>query len=454
MSIISRLVALGEIEQGKIGDNNLSNYLPIRSKKNVLNYDTVAGNVLGLLIGKKLHGFDQNEFEEACLDELSSKLSDTEILDHFKNIYFQNNALLKVSPEFLLLGRQGSESKASGHLSEIFRNFLAQQDHRCEIKSKANFIEKIFWEKMQRYLKPVKQEASNVGPYLPYISDLFAKDIRFLSSKSEYLLSHLESFLELYNFIYCSQLALNIRNFKFDIPEKRPLYFILDTEKASQERTHIQDDGYQHLFSSFGAVFPTLSMLENINKAGKDGKKGRVVPLWQYTQALESEGALNEHSSDNVAEAIECFANNFQEKRKIKSRAAVESTPKDQLTRLFQYALDQFEIKQYDADASRHEIRDAYQKQFVEHIGKHFIQNRGRSGRVLVINQDFLLLLTNIAIGDNRQLRFQELLQEFRQRGVYFDKQSEQALVAFYERVGNVDRMSDSGDAVYVRSTI
>ena len=73
---------------------------------------------------------------------------------------------------------------------------------------------------------------------------------------------------------------------------------------------------------------------------------------------------------------------------------------------------------------------------------------------VLVINQDFLLLLTNIAIGDNRQLRFQELLGEFRQRGVYFDKQSEQALVAFYERVGNVERMSDSGDAVYVRSTI
>ncbi|MGI9279990.1 MAG: DNA phosphorothioation-dependent restriction protein DptG [Endozoicomonas sp.] len=450
MSIASRLVALGEIDQSNIGDNNLSNYLPIRSKKNVLNYDTVAGNVLGLLLGKKLHEFDQTEFEETCLDELSSKLSDASILEHFKSIYFHNNALLKVSPEFLLLGRQGAETKASGHLSEIFRNFLAQQDHRCEIKSKANFIEQIFWKVMQRNLKPVKQEASKVEPYLPYVADLFAKDIQFLCSKSEYLLSHLESFLELYNFIYCSQLALNIKNFKFEVPQNRPLYFILDTEKASQERTHIQDDGYQHLFSSFGTVFPTLSMLENINKAGKEGKKGKVVPLWQYTQALES----TDVTAEETAAAIQRFANNFQEKRKIKARGAVDLTPRVQLNQLFQYALDQFEIKRYDADASRHEIRDAYQKQFVEHIGKHFIQSRGRSGRVLVINQDFLLLLTNIAIGDNRQLRFQELLQEFRQRGVYFDKQSEQTLVAFYERVGNVDRMSDSGDAVYVRSTI
>ncbi|WP_422410176.1 MULTISPECIES: DNA phosphorothioation-dependent restriction protein DptG [unclassified Endozoicomonas] len=450
MSIVSRLVALGEIDQSKIGDNNLSNYLPIRSKKNVLNYDTVAGNVLGLLLGKKLHGFDPAEFEETCLDELASKLSDESILEHFKNIYFQNNALLKVSPEFLLLGRQGAESKASAHLSEIFRNFLTQQDLSCKDISKANFIEKIFWEVMQRYLKPVRQEASNVEPYLPYIADLFAKDIQFLNSKPEYLLSHLESFLELYNFIYCSQLALNIKNFKFDVPKKRPLYFILDTEKASQERTHIQDDGYQHLFSSFGTIFPTLSMLENINKAGKEGRKGKVVPLWQYTQALESDV----FSAEEVAVALQRFASNFQEKRKIKARDAAELTPKAQLNQLFRYALDQFDIKRYDTDASRHEIRDAYQKQFVEHIGKHFIQSRGRSGRVLVINQDFLLLLTNIAIGDNRQLRFQELLQEFRQRGVYFDKQSEQALIAFYERVGNVDRMSDSGDAVYVRSTI
>ncbi|MQK80561.1 DNA phosphorothioation-dependent restriction protein DptG, partial [Escherichia coli] len=27
-------------------------------------------------------------------------------------------------------------------------------------------------------------------------------------------------------------------------------------------------------------------------------------------------------------------------------------------------------------------------------------------------------------------------------------------LVAFYERMGNVERMSDSGDAVYVRKTV
>jgi len=55
---------------------------------------------------------------------------------------------------------------------------------------------------------------------------------------------------------------------------------------------------------------------------------------------------------------------------------------------------------------------------------------------------------------ENEKLRFHELLDEFKERGVYFDKKSQQALIRFYERVGNVERMSDSGDAVYVRKTV
>jgi DNA phosphorothioation-dependent restriction protein DptG len=70
------------------------------------------------------------------------------------------------------------------------------------------------------------------------------------------------------------------------------------------------------------------------------------------------------------------------------------------------------------------------------------------------MNQDYLTLLTNLAIGENQRLRFSDLLKEFEARGVYFDKKTQQALIKFYERVGNVERMSDSGDAVYVRKTI
>ncbi|WP_369434473.1 DNA phosphorothioation-dependent restriction protein DptG [Psychromonas sp. MME1] len=109
---------------------------------------------------------------------------------------------------------------------------------------------------------------------------------------------------------------------------------------------------------------------------------------------------------------------------------------------------------QFGAKESRHEINKLYVKATESEFCSHFAQSRGRAGRVLVFNQDYLLLLTNLAIGEQEKVRFHELIKSFQSRGVFFDKQSQQALICFFERIGNVERMSDSGDAVYVRKTI
>lgn len=82
------------------------------------------------------------------------------------------------------------------------------------------------------------------------------------------------------------------------------------------------------------------------------------------------------------------------------------------------------------------------------------MQARGRSGRVLVLTQDHIILLTNLVVGKEEKLRFHELIIGLQQRGIFVDKHTEQELIKFYERIGNVERMSDSGDAVYVRKTI
>jgi DNA phosphorothioation-dependent restriction protein DptG len=111
-------------------------------------------------------------------------------------------------------------------------------------------------------------------------------------------------------------------------------------------------------------------------------------------------------------------------------------------------------IMQFAEGTGRFRVQTQYMDVFDKGVAKSFIQARGRAGKVLVVNQDFVLLLTNLSIGYRKSLRFQELLAEFRSRGFWFDKSSQQALISFYERVGNVDRMSDSGDAVYVRNTI
>ena len=67
-----------------------------------------------------------------------------------------------------------------------------------------------------------------------------------------------------------------------------------------------------------------------------------------------------------------------------------------------------------------------------------------------------LILLTNLIIeGSNEtKLLIDDVIEGFKQRGIWFDLKSKKALLKFYENVGNIEKLSDSGDAVYVKTTI
>ncbi|WP_281647966.1 DNA phosphorothioation-dependent restriction protein DptG [Parendozoicomonas sp. Alg238-R29] len=428
--------------------NTLNSYLPYRNKGNNFNYSYVAGHTLGLLIGKVLNNkFDQEAFENDCLKKVGDLLSDESFTEHLRKMYFTGDALSQAAPEFLLLTQQSNEKGASSHLFDIFESFLAANPASIKLQSNPNFIEEKFLEVLDENFADLtaEQKASTQAPYLPFLARNFVKDLGFLSHKTDFLLQHLEQFIELYNFLYCSQLALNIRDWPNGEPQSKPLFFILDTEKASQERTDIQHYGYQSLYRASAHVFPILSMLEQLNK--NPDKTHQKQPLWKFADAIRK---ADTETETQLKDVIESFAQEFFESRGLTKTYEYSSGAIDSLRRLFHYAEDQFQVEKGD----RKTVRKNYQKEFEKHVARHFVQLRGRTGRVLVMNQDYLLLLTNLVIGKERKLHFQKLLEGFRSRGVYFDKQSEQSLISFYDRVGNVDRLSDSGDAVYVRSTI
>ncbi|WP_066017030.1 DNA phosphorothioation-dependent restriction protein DptG [Endozoicomonas atrinae] len=435
--------ALSTAYSGSKEKNNLFTYLPYRNKGNRFDYAITAGHTLGLIIGKELKpSFRFEKFQSKCLDEIGSLLSEESFLDHLEKMYFENNALQLVAPDFLLLRQSEKPPSASKHLSEIYESFMAFSHVDAALDSHPNFVETIILKQLQGHLKDRKPNEKQY-PYLPYIAELFVKDLSFLCHKTDYLLQYSDQFLELYNFIYCSQMALNIRGWKSGQPGSKPLYFILDNEKAGQERTEIHRNGFLPLYKSSEALFPILSMLDRLNR---DGDK--KYPLWKFAEAIQE---ADIETQMKVTEIINAWAENFRDKNGLKVKEGTSENPAiNALEVLIQYAQDQFDTQ----SSSRHEIRTAYQKEFEKQVCRHFVQSRGRSGRVLVLSQDYLLLLTNLIVGKQQKVHFQELLKGFRDRGVCFDKQSEKSLLTFYDRVGNVDRLSDSGDAVYVRSTI
>ncbi|AWH90019.1 DNA phosphorothioation-dependent restriction protein DptG [Limnobaculum parvum] len=428
--------------------NLLDSYLPVRNGNNDFNWDVVTGFILSHALRLQMKMFDLDQFKEKCEEHFTSQLDEPNFWPVLERMYFTNKDILRVSPLFLLFHAQqftgsgkSSLGAANWRLSSIFASLMGNFHLQQPIQDQLNFIEQQMLDELKDNLQPFeKNPFIDEQPYLPYLAKCFQDDLTFLSEHPQYLLQELGNTLRLYAFTYCTQLALNLDDWQRGQPRSRGLFFILDTEKASSEREKIKRFGYKVFANNSKRLFPILSMLEVLQW---DKEKKR--PLWQVYQ-----DTLAYPDQGSVLEKLNEYLNQFIQDRALnpidKPAMDVESV----FRQLQQVAEEQFNTEQSD----RADVNRKYIKELENNICSDFIQLRGRAGKVLVLNQDRLLLLTNLTIGKNKKLRLHELLCGFKQRGFYFDNQSTQTLVTFYERMGNVERMSDSGDAVYVRKTI
>ncbi len=143
-------------------------------------------------------------------------------------------------------------------IAEMYLNFFDDKININFENIRLNFIEK----ELNNILNKTNIDDNNKHivkeeVYLPYISKNFRNDLIFLSNNLKYFTESIENFLKLYAFLYTSQLALNLYDI-FSEPEHKELYFILESEKASGERSSIKQNGYTLLYKRLKKVFPLL----------------------------------------------------------------------------------------------------------------------------------------------------------------------------------------------------
>ncbi|MEH4694699.1 DNA phosphorothioation-dependent restriction protein DptG [Atlantibacter hermannii] len=433
----------------KVGNNQLDSYLPVRNKNNDISWQFVTGLVLSYALKRKIEAYDPEQFREDCKIHLKELLDEPAFWSVLERMYFSSQDIFRVSPLFLLFHAQFNGEKISAgstadkRLGTLFAHLMGDFSLRYPIQDRLNFIEQQMLNKLNEKIKLLgKGPFAEEQPYLPYMVTCFQSDLAFLAEHPQYLLQELTNTLRLYAFSWCAQLALNLDNWQDGEPQSKSLFFILDSEKASSEREKVKRYGYKLFASQSEKLFPILSALEVLQVKGEKKR-----PLWQvYQDCLNYSGHTNQ-VLDEINDYIQKFISKEERDLPARDRATnLESAFKQ----LLSVAIEQFQ----DKKTNRADINKNYIKELESQICTDFIQVRGRAGKVLVLNQDRLLLLTNLTVGINDKLRLHELLRGFEQRGFYLDNQSAQTLVAFYERMGNVERMSDSGDAVYVRKTV
>lgn len=453
----------------KVANNMLSSYFPSRTsvaKEGDFDWGVAKAAVIKNLYRKKINTkifksykegstdkerFAINAFKDQCQKDFKARLDDVGLWEHIENMYFNADAVYNIAPESLLFKLAPlTANSAQNRLADMFSGMM--QGCRLEkVETKTNnFLEARVLSSLrsecvledindgsQAMSKGINEEA-----YLPFLSDRFNQDLEFLASKPKYFLEQLENLLRLYAYLYTAQLALNIKNIDTE-PSAKPLYFIMGNESASRERTDLVFHGHQTVKGFLKYIFPYLSMSESLQTVDQSNNEYRV-PLWKLVSNLEPNDCrpLKEYAKSFAEDRYE--GNNF-----TFSGDETNDDPRHWVKFLLDESVSQFGKKKTRAAAQEKFIRTTETELCFE-----FAKARGQVGRVLVMNQDYIALITNLAVGFEDKLRFSDLLIEFKERGIYFDKQSQKALIRFYERSGNVERMSDSGDAVYVRKTL
>lgn len=387
-------------------------------------------------------------FKEKCKNDFDQRLDESELWPYLEEMYFHKDAVYSIAPESFLLrlaGMPKSGSAPQSRLADMFSSMMGGQKVELPDVNAKNFLERQLVHSLRDEKIIDKTESSfnvmskGIGEeyYLPFLSDVFREDLVFLADHPAYMIEQLENTLKLYGYLYTAQLALNIRGLD-SIPSSKPLFFILEHETASRERTDLTRNGHQTVQKFLDYIFPYLSVSESLQKISS-GNNGRRMPLWKLASKL---------GADDV-EVLMQYTQDYAASRDITLKDDIPSYD----VRAWLNELLRVAVEQFGKTGSKKAALGRFVTVTEQELCSTFAKSRGRVGKILVMNQDFIALLTNLAVGSKEKIRFYELLEEFRKRGVYFDKQSQQELIAFYERVGNVERMSDSGDAVYVRKT-
>ena len=342
----------------------------------------------------------------------------------------------------ILKSKSRKIEQQNNRIAEMYLNLIENKINISFENVRLNFIEREINDVLNRTNTKNNQYSLNEEGYLPYISERFRDDLIFLSRNPKYFTMNVDKFLKLYGFLYISQLALNLYDF-FSEPSHKELYFILEPEKASGERTYIKKYGYSLLYRRLHKVFPLLSMNEHLQS-----EFDKKLPFWKFSKLIE-DNELNRNILIN-------FLEEFTVDRGFEYSAS-QFTDLDLnriLVEIIKIAEKQFDEKFPEINKTKPQVNEKVVNGYIRNLCKDFVQYRGAAGATLVINFDFFLLLTNLCIGDRDKLRLNELLDEMQVRGIFFDKKSLVEIINFYERVGNVQRMSDSGDAIYVKKTI
>ncbi|WP_055070052.1 DNA phosphorothioation-dependent restriction protein DptG [Clostridium massiliamazoniense] len=424
-------------------------------KKIVLDFKGVTGAFSRLISNKSK--IKDTEFDiEILIKEIQEKATTNEkdakaLKSIIKSMFISNDELINFDIRTLnYIKSDSSEEKIANFIySVLFDEKLKEFSKEIYSEEVNNIMYKLILESLPQ----LKEKNSIVEDYMnniPIIKERFSEDMRFLLSHKELYKESLQRVLEIYYFFYISQLSLKLNNFeKADYNRIEKIYFTLNTEKSVSKSRKAYEYGFRFLKENMLNIFSHAIILEFLNTLTNKNLNVNYLTLFEE---------INDLNRDNFSENMTKIINAYKERWSVDtpwsdmkiSKNSSGDYAYDKIYELFNAVDYQFNVK----GSKRSRAYNSYSNWIVKFTQEKMAKRRGTLGYVLSLSDDDIILLTKISMKDNDKIKLKLLFEEFEKRGIYFDRDSKAKVLQLYERLNIIEKKSDSGDAMYVKTIL
>ena len=282
--------------------------------------------------------------------------------------------------------------------------------------------------------KPLSRKTGNEYQRITdAVQQKFEGDFEYILGARNRTRDYLIPLLEFYYFTYTAQAALQLNRFLDGERNKCvPLYFCLEWEKTSQNR-HCFSEGWNTLQDAVKRIFAHAITLEILNQTEDGVGPVDYIKLQELINCAPGE---DHRIAEQIKVLTDCYRkaiSDCPEMAELSRSDSPDSETAAEIRFLFESVRLQFE------NTDRNRPYTSYAEKFEKYSTK-YLKRRGRSGMMLNLSEETLILLTKVCIKDHEKMRLNDVFSEFEARGVFLDNYSKSEVMHYYEKLNFDER--------------
>ncbi|WP_227939015.1 DNA phosphorothioation-dependent restriction protein DptG [Alkalihalobacillus deserti] len=429
----------------------------VSSKKtNIIkyNFSQVLGEFTRLLSNVKLDVEKEGQDLETHFGENATLSKVTEVvmcenedirydlhrfLDDF--LYGNSNRIKPIHPYVYNYYPLSEKSKEEKKFAQFTKDVLIGEKDKLSYLFEKNEGEDILTSlilKKLNNLVDVEKPKSSYAPVLNVISERFKEDLIFISKYRDYFLEHYPLLVHYYFFLYVTQLTLKFDEFESaDYAQVQPLYFGLEWESINKRRKAASEmEGYKRLKDKAKHLFVHIHTLSQLSHNTFNQNKMFMT----YVDIYNTLNETSEEDQTTFLNSLNEWIKEYIERSKIEIPYVRSENVKEAFRMLFKCLKEGMSTP----------VVLKYGTSVEDTAVDKFLKVRGNLGYTLNLTQDFLLMITAVAVKNDR-IPLKQLFEEFEKRGIALDRYSQKEVIELLDNLNILDKKSDSGDAQYVK---